>query len=116
MNRDELDDMKDNDAPSLESMLDVKLEELFHDLVTQHGPVETAKKLGVNYETVARSVESGCEISWSLRGPRARVSLTRPSCRGAKYDVIPVYRNWHHFPKGKYRTTPVVNWPKKREV
>ncbi len=34
MQRDELDDMKDDDASSLESMLDVKLEALLHDLVT----------------------------------------------------------------------------------
>jgi len=66
MQRDGLDDMKDNDAPSLESMLDVKLEALLHDLVTQHGPVETAKRLGVNYKTVARSVESG-KLSVHLR-------------------------------------------------
>ncbi len=66
MQRDGLDDMKDNDAPSLESMLDVKLEVLLHDLVTQHGPVETAKRLGVNYKTVARSAESG-KLSVHLR-------------------------------------------------
>ena len=93
MKRDEFDCMEDNDAPSLESMYRVKLEALLHDLIGQHGPVDTAKRPGVNYKTVARSVESGSEISWSLRGPRARVPLTGPSCRGAKYDVIPVYRN-----------------------
>ena len=93
MKRDELGCMEDNDAPSLESMYQVKLEALLHDLITQHRSVETAKRLGVNYKTADRRVESGCEISWSLRGPRARVPLTGPSCRGAKYDVIPVYRN-----------------------
>ena len=52
--------MQDQDAPGLESMLKLKLEVLLHDLLGKHGPVEVAKKLDVNYKTVARGVsESG---------------------------------------------------------
>ncbi len=58
--------MQDRDAPGLESMLEVKLEVLLHDLLGKHGPVEMAKKLGVNFKTVGRSVESG-ELSVNLR-------------------------------------------------
>ena len=50
----------------LESMLEVKLEALLHDLLGEHGPGDTAKMLGVNYKTVARSVDSG-KLSVHLR-------------------------------------------------
>ncbi len=76
MKRDELDKSKDNDAPSLQSMLEVKLEALLHDLIRQHGTVETAKKLGVNYKTVARSVESG-KLSVHLRQALTGLLLAR---------------------------------------
>ena len=54
------------DAPGLESMLEVKCEALLHDLLGKHGPGDTAKMLGVNYKTVARSVDSG-KLSVHLR-------------------------------------------------
>ena len=58
---------KDRDAPGLESMLEVKLEALLHDLLVEQGPGNTAKMLGVNYKTVARSVDSG-KLLVHLRG------------------------------------------------
>ena len=58
MKRDELDKSKDNGAPSLQSMLEVKLETLLHDLIRQHGTVETAKALGVNYKTLTAAPAS----------------------------------------------------------
>lgn len=60
------EELQDRDTPGLDSMLEVKLEVLLHDLHGKHRPVETAKKLGVNYKTVARSVESG-KLSVNLR-------------------------------------------------
>ena len=58
---------RDRDAPGLESMLKVKLEALLHDLLGKHWPGDTAKMLGVNYKTVARSVDSG-KLSVHLGG------------------------------------------------
>ena len=46
MKRDELDKSKDNDAPSLQSMLEVKLEALLHDLIKQHGTRGDGKEAG----------------------------------------------------------------------
>ena len=56
------EELQDRDTPGLDSMLEV----LLHDLLGKHTPVETAKILGVNYKTVARSVESG-KLSVNLR-------------------------------------------------
>ncbi len=70
------DELQDRDAPGLESMLAVKLEVLLHDLLGKHGPVDTAKKLGVNYKTVARCVESG-KLSVHLRQALADWLLER---------------------------------------
>ena len=51
--------LKDKDAPSLESVHQVKLEALLHDLIRNHGMMQAAKMLGVNYKTVSRSIEAG---------------------------------------------------------
>ena len=51
--------LTERDAPSLESMLELRLLALLHDLVTSRGPMQTAELLGVNYKTVARSMEAG---------------------------------------------------------
>ena len=58
--------LKDKDAPSLESVHEVKLEALLHDLIRKHGTMEAAKRLGVNNKTVSRSFESG-KLSVHLR-------------------------------------------------
>ena len=55
-----------NDAPSLESVHEVKLEALLHDLVKKEGKVKAARTLGVNYKTLARSIDSG-RLSVHLR-------------------------------------------------
>lgn len=54
------------DAPSLESVHEVKLEALLHDLLKKEGRLRAARMLGVNYKTVARSIESG-RLSVHLR-------------------------------------------------
>ena len=54
------------DAPSLESVHEVKLEALLYDLLKKEGRLKTARTLGVNYKTVARSIESG-RLSVHLR-------------------------------------------------
>ena len=54
------------DAPSLESVHEMKLEALLHDLVKKEGKVRAARTLGVNYKTVARSVDAG-RLSVHLR-------------------------------------------------
>lgn len=51
--------LKDGDVPSLESVHEVKLEALLHDLIRNHGMMQAAKMLGVNYKTVSRSIEAG---------------------------------------------------------
>ena len=51
--------LTERDAPSLESMLELRLLALLHDLVTSRGPMQTAELPGVNYKTVARSMEAG---------------------------------------------------------
>ena len=54
------------DAPSLESVHEMKLEALLHDLLKKEGRLRAARMLGVNYKTVARSIESG-RLSVHLR-------------------------------------------------
>ena len=46
-------------APRLESVHEVKLEELLHDLLRKEGRLRAARTLGVNYKTAARSTDSG---------------------------------------------------------
>ena len=46
-------------APSLESVHEVKLEALLHDLLRKEGRLQAARTLGVNYKTVALSIDSG---------------------------------------------------------
>lgn len=46
-------------APSLESVHEVKLEALLHDLLRKEGRLGAARMLGVNYKTIARSIDSG---------------------------------------------------------
>lgn len=77
------DELQDRDAPGLESMLEVKLEVLLHDLLGKHGPVDTAKKLGVTHKTVSRSVESG-KLSVHLRQ-----ALTDWLLERGKADTVP---------------------------
>ncbi|MDE2838989.1 MAG: hypothetical protein OXL97_15990 [Chloroflexota bacterium] len=50
--------LTERDAPSLESILELRLLALLNDLVRNRGPMETAELLGVNYKTVARSMEA----------------------------------------------------------
>ena len=52
------DGLTRKDAPSLESLHEVKLEALLHDLVKK-GRMQAAQILGINYKTLARSIESG---------------------------------------------------------
>ena len=54
------------DAPSLESVHEVKLEALLNDLVKREGKIRAARTLGVNYKTVARSMKNG-RLSVHLR-------------------------------------------------
>ena len=51
--------LTDGDAPSLDSVQDVRLLALLQDLVKQRGRKETADVLGVNYKTVVGIIESG---------------------------------------------------------
>ena len=60
------DGLTGKDAPSLESLHDVKLEALLHDIVKREGKMQAAQILGVNYKTLARSIESG-RLSVHLR-------------------------------------------------
>ena len=55
-----------NDAPSLDNVHEARLEALLHDLVKSDGKMRAAQTLGVNYKTVARSIESG-RLSVHLR-------------------------------------------------
>ena len=55
-----------DDAPSPESIHEVRLEALLHNLVEREGKMRAAQMLGVNYKTVARSIESG-RLSVHLR-------------------------------------------------
>ena len=81
-------DLTAKDAPSLESVHEVKLEALLHDLLKKEGRLGAARTLGVNYKTVARSIDSG-RLSVHLRealmtrlleqgGPDARESRPHP--------------------------------------
>ena len=54
------------DTPSLENVHEVKLDALLNDMVKKEGKIKTAQTLGVNYKTVARSIESG-RLSVRLR-------------------------------------------------
>ena len=46
-------------APSLESVHEVKLEALLHELLRKEGRLRAARTLGVNYKTIARSIDAG---------------------------------------------------------
>ena len=59
-------DLTAKGAPSLESVHDVKLEALLHDLLKKEGRLRAARTLGVNYKTIARSIDSG-RLSVHLR-------------------------------------------------
>ena len=59
-------ELKAKDAPSLENVHEVKLETLLKDLVNREGKIKTARTLGVNYKTVARSLKNG-RLSVHLR-------------------------------------------------
>lgn len=58
--------LRDGDTPSLASVHEVKLEAMLHDLIREHGTMQTAKTLGVNNKTLSRSIESG-KLSVHLR-------------------------------------------------
>ena len=60
------EDLTAKGAPSLESVHEVKLEALLHDLLRKEGRLRAARTLGVNYKTIARSIESG-RLSVHLR-------------------------------------------------
>ncbi len=64
------------DAPSLESVHEVKLEALLNDLVRREEKIRAARSLGVNYKTVARSIESG-RLPMHLREALTRRLLDR---------------------------------------
>ena len=64
------------DAPSLESVHEMKLEALLHDLVKKEGKVRAARTLGVNYKTVARSIDSGTVVGTPAGGAHDAASRT----------------------------------------
>ena len=88
MNRDGL---SEKSAPSLESLHEVRLTALLHDLVEDMGPMKAAGMLGVNYKTLARSMESG-RLSVHLREALMGMLLARgdagPSGPGKGVEVL----------------------------
>ncbi len=74
--------LTERDAPSLESVLELRLLALLHDLVTSRGPMETAELLGVNYKTVARSMEAG-RLSVYLREALMEQLIARRTAEGS---------------------------------
>ena len=65
-----------NEVPSLESLQEVRLTALLHDLVNEQGRMQAARTLGVNYKTLAGAVESG-NLTRRLYDALERLLLSR---------------------------------------
>ena len=79
--------LSDGDATSLDSVQDVRLLVLLQDLVKQRGRTQAADVLGVNYNTVVGTIESG-RLAQPLERAARRSERGQPAGGQGGHEVL----------------------------